>query len=1271
MIRCDIRKFNRKSIDLVSLLSENNDQKYINFNNYKDSKLHNILSSFFPIISENINVSYCGYSVIMPKFSESFSIMSKITYACKITIKLFVEYFEESVYYDMVMSSFPIKTMNDTFIINGVKKHLVSQIKKSFGPIFRKINNSVICNITPLFGSFLSIELSSKGFISIKVSKYKKIGLLPIFYSMNNVNYFKHNCFKNKDCHYLLNIINVFSLEIKCEVINNHIIINNINSYLDLVLFDKYNNTSFSINNNSLCIPVNKLVYAFIIKDEKIYNAITLINNENGFFNILFPKKKYFMLCKSLYHEILYFENNANDLNANINILHNILNDNLYDISYSGRFILNYDIGSFSIGKMLTYEDLFLCVIHMFEVFHSNVNATSVDSLSIRNVRTVDEFIDMSIVSSLTKIKKMIFDTTTSYFCSLSKITSVLNGYYIVSDLKNLFYISQNIQFLEQTNILSEISHKRRFNYASSSQSKHRISFEVRDVNNTYYGKICPIETPEGLNIGLINSLSVVARINNMGFIETPYYIVKNGIITNDIVYMTSHVEYKYKIAIYNVNTDRNDFIIDELVLCRYNNDRDYFSRNDVEYIEVSPYQTISLSTSLIPFLEHDDARRTLMGANMQKQALPLLYPDAPIIGTGIESVVSKLSGSNIYATDNGIVIYQDNYTLSVLYDNGSVAHFSLTTMSKTNMNTVISQVSVVMIHNKFKIGDLLVVNNHSVNGELAIGKNILVSFMSWHGYNFEDSIVVSERLLQNDTFTSIQIVELSISAESSDILEEIITKDIVSHRDCDSTNHLNEYGIVNVGTYVTPDMILVGRIVPKEESLISPEERLLSSIFGVKSQSYKNISLRVPHDVSGIVIGYYCISKEYNKPVNLLCYEHKNIQSHLHSLINTINYLVSEFDIVFDVNKYNVDNNDFIDILSKDINILHKKINNNTLNIINKIFFDFKEYFDKSSNYISIDKVLLGNGLDITDVTVYVQIAVKRVIASGDKLAGRHGNKGVISKIVPIEDMPFMDDGTPIDIVLNPLGIPSRMNIGQILETHLGLAAHNIGNNIKFLLCANNINDAKLKLKQVYEILYQNSNIPFCVDDTIKNLSDGKLYFSVPSFNACTIDVIEKLLNIIRINSNGTMKLRDGYSGDYYNRPISVGYQYLMRLHHIANEKLHVRSIGPYSLINQQPTAGKANKGGQRFGEMEVWGLLGHGAYKNLHEILTIKSDDMSGRYNLYLSMVYGKLLDDDYLNQVNYMPESFNVLSRLLNACYFKLETINLSDKQIGSII
>jgi len=860
----------------------------------------------------------------------------------------------------------------------------------------------------------------------------------------------------------------------------------------------------------------------------------------------------------------------------------------------------------------------------------------------------------------------------------------LINAKPLTVSLKDFFATSQLSQFMDQTNPLSEITHKRRVSaLGPGGLTRERAGFEVRDVHPTHYGRICPIETPEGPNIGLINSLSTYAKINKYGFIESPYKKVKNGIVEDKIEYLSAMEESKYTIAQATSKIDKSGKITEDLVSCRQNLNFVLSKPDNIDYIDVSPKQLVSVAASLIPFLENDDANRALMGSNMMRQAVPLLKPESPLVGTGIESDVALDSGVTIVAKREGIVDKIDGKRIVIKATDesdltkSSVDIYNLQKFKRSNQNTCINQKPLVRVGDKVNSGDIIADGPATKLGELALGKNVTVAFMPWQGYNFEDSILISERCVTDDVFTSIHIVEYDVMARDTKLGEEDITRDIPNVSE-ESLKNLDESGIVYIGAEVKAGDILVGKVTPKGDSASGPEEKLLRSIFGEKAIDVSDTSLKMPGGSGGVVVDVRVFNRHgIEKDERSITIERaeidviqqdKIVEEEIleRSIKQRANQILNGLNISKKIKHLNIgDKLNYETIKSINISDVFKLTVGETIK--EEALIQLKNQHQKAKQDIQErfeDKVLkIRQGDDLLPSVmkmVKVFVAIKRRLRPGDKMSGRHGNKGVVSKIVPVEDMPYRENGKPVDIVLNPLGVPSRMNVGQILETHLGWACKEFGENIKKLINENqNKIEKNEKISSFLKSVYGKEIFDEKVDklnktefkDLCENLQNG-IAIATPVFDGAKENDVTNMLKLSKLPSSGQTYLWDGRTGEKFDRPVTVGIIYMLKLHHLVEDKIHARSTGPYSLVTQQPLGGKAQLGGQRFGEMEVWALEAYGAAYTLQEILTVKSDDVAGRVKVYETIVKGEE------NFESGIPESFNVLVKEIKSLALNIE-------------
>ncbi|MDG2495203.1 MAG: DNA-directed RNA polymerase subunit beta [Alphaproteobacteria bacterium] len=953
-----------------------------------------------------------------------------------------------------------------------------------------------------------------------------------------------------------------------------------------------------------------------------------------------------------------------------------------YDLSAVGRVKMNIRLNQECPDdvRVLRKEDIVGVVKTLVDLRDGRGEIDDIDNLGNRRVRSVGELMENQYRIGLLRMERAIKERMSSIDIDTVMPQDLINAKPVSASVREFFGSSQLSQFMDQTNPLSEITHKRRLSaLGPGGLTRERAGFEVRDVHPTHYGRICPIETPEGPNIGLINSLATFARVNKYGFIESPYRRVENGKVTSEVIYLSAMEESRFRVAQANIKIEENGQLGDDLINCRVAGDFEMVTPDMVDLLDVSPKQIVSVAAALIPFLENDDANRALMGSNMQRQAVPLLQAEAPLVGTGMEEVVARDSGAAISARRAGVVDQVDATRIVIRAteetdaSKSGVDIYNLRKFQRSNQSTCINQRPLVRVGDRVELGDVVADGPSTELGELALGRNVRVAFMPWNGYNFEDSILISERIVRDDVFTSIHIEEFEVMARDTKLGPEEITRDIPNVGE-EALGNLDEAGIVYIGAEVNPGDILCGKITPKGESPMTPEEKLLRAIFGEKASDVRDTSLKLPPGTAGTVVEVRVFNRHgIDKDERALAIEREEIEA-----------LAKDRDDELAILERNIYSRLENQLVGKQAASGPKgvgadaKITQSLLEELPRANWwqialkndaamaeveMMKKQFDEAKGDLEarfedkVDKLQRGDELPpgvMKMIKVYV--AVKRKLQPGDKMAGRHGNKGVISRILPVEDMPYHDDGTPVDVVLNPLGVPSRMNVGQILETHLGWACAGLGRQINDALTVyereGNVEIVKDTLKSVY------SN-----DPAVSKLSDGEVIemsqtlrrgvpMATPVFDGAVDADIVEMLGKAGIESSGQVQLHDGRTGEPFDRKVTVGYIYMLKLHHLVDDKIHARSIGPYSLVTQQPLGGKAQFGGQRFGEMEVWALEAYGAAYTLQEMLTVKSDDVAGRTKVYEAIVKG---DDTFEAGI---PESFNVLVKEIRSLGLNVE-------------
>ena len=950
-----------------------------------------------------------------------------------------------------------------------------------------------------------------------------------------------------------------------------------------------------------------------------------------------------------------------------------------YDLSAVGRVKINarLELDCPDSIRVLRKADILAIIKVLMELKDGRGEIDDIDHLGNRRVRSVGELMENQYRIGLLRMERAIRERMSTVEIDSVMPHDLINAKPAAAAVREFFGSSQLSQFMDQTNPLSEITHKRRLSaLGPGGLTRERAGFEVRDVHPTHYGRICPIETPEGPNIGLINSLATYARVNKYGFIESPYRTVTKGKVTDEVTYLSAMEEGRYTIAQANATLSKAGKFEEDLISCRQGNDYVMARPDDIDYMDVSPKQLVSVAAALIPFLENDDANRALMGSNMQRQAVPLIRAEAPLVGTGMEEVVARDSGVTIVARRGGIVDQVDATRIVVRATDGieggdtGVDIYNLLKFQRSNQNTSINQRPLVKVGDLVAAGDTIADGPSTDLGELALGRNVLCAFMPWNGYNFEDSILISERIVKDDVFTSIHIEEFEVMARDTKLGQEEITRDIPNVGE-EALKNLDEAGIIYIGAEVHPGDILIGKVTPKGESPMTPEEKLLRAIFGEKASDVRDTSLRVPPGVGGTVVEVRVFSRRgVDKDERALSIERQEIEHLAKDRDDERAILERSFfgrlkELV--LNQTAVKGPKGMDA---DIKVTEKVLGDYTPGQWRQIVVKndkrmaeieaVQRSFDEAVGALQarfenkVEKLQRGDELSPGVMKmVKVFVAVKRKLQPGDKMAGRHGNKGVISRIMPMEDMPYLEDGTPVDIVLNPLGVPSRMNVGQILETHLGWASRGLGTQIGEVLAGFNNGAGDTDLRKVLKTCYTKAEY----DETIAPMADGELRelatnlrngvpMATPVFDGAHEDDIHAHLELAGLDTSGQVTLVDGRTGEPFDRKVTVGYIYMLKLHHLVDDKIHARSIGPYSLVTQQPLGGKAQFGGQRFGEMEVWALEAYGAAYTLQEMLTVKSDDKAGRTKVYEAIVRG---DDNFEAGI---PESFNVLVKELRS-------------------
>ncbi|MDO9372021.1 MAG: DNA-directed RNA polymerase subunit beta [Gammaproteobacteria bacterium] len=1306
-----------------------------------DQGLHAALKSVFPITSYSGNAAleYVSYRLGQPVFDVKECQQRGTTYAAPLRVKVRLMIYDRDAApgttvvkdikeQEVYMGEIPLMSENGTFIINGTERVIVSQLHRSPGVFFEhdkgKTHSSgkllFSARIIPYRGSWLDFEFDPKDAIYVRIDRRRKLPASVLLRALDYTNeqmidmFFETNSFKLEKEHIRLELV---PARMRGETLSF-----DVRDAKGKVLIEEGRRvTARHIREVEkaglkwLDVPQDYLVgkvLAHTLVDKATGEVLGNANDEMTAEMVEKIVKTGVKEIKTLFtndldrgpymSDTLRIDSTRSALEAQIEIYRMMrpgeppnkdaaqaLFTNLffsperYDLSAVGRMKFNARVGRSEIeGEgILSRQDIIDVLKVLINIKNGTGGVDDIDHLGNRRVRCVGEMVENQFRIGLVRVERAVKERLSLAETDNLTPQELINAKPVAAAVKEFFGSSQLSQFMDQNNPLSEITHKRRVSaLGPGGLTRERAGFEVRDVHPTHYGRVCPIETPEGPNIGLINSLAVYARVNDYGFLETPYRKVENSRATDRIDYMSAIEEGRYVIAQANATMDEKGRLIDELVSCRHDNEFTLVTPDRVNYIDVSPRQIVSVAAALIPFLEHDDANRALMGSNMQRQAVPTLKAEKPLVGTGIERAVAIDSGVTVVARRGGRVDSVDAGRIVVRVNDDEAAAgekgvdiYNLTKYTRSNQNTCINQRPLVNIGDVIARGDVLADGPSTDNGELALGQNVLIAFMPWHGYNFEDSILISERLVEEERFTTIHIEELTCVARDTKLGPEEITADIPNVSE-GALAKLDESGIVYIGAEVRTGDILVGKVTPKGETQLTPEERLLRAIFGEKASDVKDTGLRVPSGMVGTVIDVHLFTRDgvekderarqiesaelakfkkdlrdqsrimeddlYQRVEGMLL--NKTAQGGPKGLKSgakiTKAYLAEvPHEKWFEIRLRDEDANLQLERMSEQLKQQRKDSD--------------AKHEEKRAKLAAGDELAPGV---LKMVKVY--LAVKRRIQPGDKMAGRHGNKGVVSMIVPVEDMPYMADGTPIDIVLNPLGVPSRMNVGQVLEVHLGWAAKGLGLKIGRMLDAQNeARDMRKFLDKVYNTSGKKEDLKSLNDEEILALSHNLragVPTATPVFDGATEAEIKHMLALADLPESGQTTLYDGRSGEAFARPITVGYMYMLKLNHLVDDKMHARSTGPYSLVTQQPLGGKAQFGGQRFGEMEVWALEAYGAAYTLQEMLTVKSDDVAGRTKMYKNIV-----DGDHRMEPS-MPESFNVLTKEIRSLAIDIE-------------
>ena len=1184
--------------------------------------LQEVFNETFPIESHDgkYRLEFLHYTLGKPKYDLWESQRRGMTYAAPLKVKLRLRSAKEMKEQEVYLGDLPLMTPTGTFIINGDERVIVSQLHRSPGVSFEEeihTNGKRLYSgrIIPYRGAWLEFEFDLTDTLYAVIDRRRKVPatvflraigcgtdeeILKIFCGVETINAQTLGDFKPA--------IGRMTAVAVTDPATQAVLVPRLEELTKDHLTMLWNSEVRQVKVLKRVVP--EILHTFAkdrlkTKDDSILDL----------FRRLRPGDPATIASAQTLLNRLFFDPKT------------------YDLGRVGRYMLNRKL-NLSVDleqRVLDQETIARVIQALLDLKNGQGNIDDIDHLGNRRIRTVGELLQNQFRIALSRVDRSCRERMTVYDLENTMPHQLVNAKLVSSVIRDFFGRSQLSQFMDQTNPLAELTHKRRLSaLGPGGLSRKRAGFEVRDVHYSHYGRICPIETPEGPNIGLIASLSTYARVNPYGFIETPYRKVERGRVTDKVEYLSADVEDRYVIAQANARLEKSGRFLDKLVPCRHKGDFPLMPPEKIDYMDVSPRQLVSVAASLIPFLEHDDANRALMGSNMQRQAVPLLFPEAPLIGTGIEHRVARDSGAVVVAQEAGVVRSVSSHEIVI-----DRIVYSLRKFVRSNASTCINQRPIVRVGQKVRAGQIIADGAGTKEGELALGRNVLVAFMPWRGYNFEDAILVSERLVKEDIFTSVHIEEFEIEARDTRLGNEEITRDIPNVGE-ETLKDLDEQGIIRVGAEVHPGDILVGKVVPKSETELSPEERLLHAIFGEKAGDVRDASLSVPPGVDGVVVDVKVFSRKRARPTTKeeLSAELKQIEEVRHYYQTQIRAIKRErahklaklligqkvgHGILDETDgetlipiHHVIRKSDLKKLDRADLDELHIEGNPQLGEEVKRLCRVFRDQIDELAyeEEREIDRIRRGDELPagvLKRVVVYV--ASKRKIQVGDKVAGRHGNKGVIAKIVPEEDMPFLPDGTPVEIVLNPLGVPSRMNVGQILETHLGWAVRALG-----------------------------------------------LQVTCPVFDGAKEEEIKEFLHKAQLPEDGQIQLRDGFTGEPFDQRVTVGYIYIMKLAHLVDDKIHARSIGPYSLVTQQPLGGKAQFGGQRFGEMEVWALEAYGAAYTLQELLTVKSDDVQGRTRIYEAIVKG-----EHALQAG-TPESFNVLVKELQSLCLDFRTERL---------
>ena len=1310
----------------------------------QDVGLESVFRSVFPITAINgyAEIEYKDYELQEPKFNVEECKLRGVTFASTLRVKLNLVLFDKNgsilkkkrrvkqiIEEDVYLGQLPLMTDTGTFVINGTERVVVSQLHRSPGVIFEhdkgKTHSSgkilFSSRIIPYRGSWLDFEFDHHEHLYVRIDRRRKLPVTTLLRAMGlNSNEILNTFFektsvklKAKSCDIDMSPERLRGTIAEFDIVADKNVVVEMGRRITAKhtkILEKSGVKSINTPHDYL---IDKVVAADIIDkdsgeilvasnsliDEEVLEI--LISNKAKKFDILYINDA---MTGAYISDTLRIDETQTELEAKMSIYHvmrpgepatedavNTLFNNLffkndrYDLSKVGRMKLNRRLGieSETGEHVLTNDDILNVIKLLIDIKNGNDSVDDVDTLANRRVRAIGEMIENQFRIGLVRVEKAVREGLNLAETDELTPQDLINSKPVSAAVREFFGSSQLSQFMDQVNPLSGVTHKRRISaLGPGGLTRERAGFEVRDVHPSHYGRLCPIETPEGPNIGLINTLAVYAKTNSYGFLETPYQIVKDGKVTKEVIYVSAIDEISETIAQANSSVDKKGKLTDNLISCRHKNEFVLVESEQVTLIDIDSKQISSVAASLIPFLEHDDANRALMGSNMQRQAVPVLKAEKPLVGTGIERVVATDSRVCVTATHSGVVEAVDASRIVIRVDANEtkagelgVDIYNLTKYSRSNQNTCINQKPLVKTGDKITAGDVLADGPSTDLGELALGQNMKIAFMPWNGYNFEDSILISENVVHEDRYTTIHIEELTAYSRDTKLGPEEITADIPNVSES-ALSKLDEVGIVYVGARVKGGDILVGKVTPKSETVLSPEEKLLRAIFGEKASNVKDSSLRIGASKSGVVIDVQVFTRDrVEKDSRAMSIDDQRLSK-----------IKKDIDDEFGI----IDGDIFRRIRSKlsgglvtkgvgsikagqkltkasmglleNSDVAKIKVEDSTVNKEVAVLakqakakqVEFDKFFEEERDKITEGAELPPGVMKM----VKVYVATRKTLQVGDKMAGRHGNKGVISRVSPVEDMPYLEDGSTVDVVLNPLGVPSRMNVGQVLEVHLGWAAKGLGHKIAAMIDEQKktmVTDIRKFLDKVYNSFGKKEDLDIFTDDEIielaKNLREG-VPMATPVFDGIKEDDIKSLLKMADLPESGQAQLYDGRTGEPFDRKITVGYMHMLKLNHLVDDKMHARSTGPYSLVTQQPLSGKAQFGGQRFGEMEVWALEAYGAAHTLREMLTVKSDDVTGRAKMYKSIVDGVNLTESV------MPESFNVLVKEIRSLGIDIE-------------